>query len=302
MVVRSGRLWAGTCIVLAAVIRAVPAAQAPAASVDTVTPSTPDSDRRAAADLFRRALALDDPSQEKIDLLRDAAARDPSYFAALQAAQQAVLDKKQADAKAREEERRASEQSAAARAASTQAQDRLDTALALRRSGSLAESRLAAEQASSLARSGDNTELADQAMRLISVIDADVAWRRRLWQGLLAAGIAGLALAVVLLKKRTRRLEMVEGPEPGRVFKLSKDVTTIGAVDGEVDIVIADESRNVSRRHCQVARSGRHFFLVDYSRNGTFLNGRALPKNKPVLLRTNDEITLCDSSVILIYR
>jgi hypothetical protein len=280
----------------------------------TQTPGPPPSpppasspseiDRRTAADLYRKARALSDPSQEKVDLLTEATALDPASYAyavALQAASQALLEKKQADVKQQEQQAKDRKQNEAAKAAAGQAQDKLDEALALRRQGQLAQAKEAAQQAGELAKTSNDPRLVEQTARLVRAVDQDVAFRKNLWRGLAGFIVAGAVLAVLFLKKRTRRLEMVEGPEPGRVFKLEKELTTIGALAPDADIVVSDEYRNVSRCHCQVARSGRHFFLVDCSRNGTFLNGRAVPKNKPVLLHANDEITLCDS-VILIYR
>jgi len=127
--------------------------------------------------------------------------------------------------------------------------------------------------------------------------------RFRLLAGVLVL-VGGFVIVQIILhfKMGRRRLEMVEGPEAGRVFKLAKELTAIGAAEGEdIDWVIPDPYHTISRRHCEVARSGRHFFLIDRSRNGTFVNGRVIRKDEPVLLRRNDEITLADN-VVLIFR
>jgi hypothetical protein len=100
---------------------------------------------------------------------------------------------------------------------------------------------------------------------------------------------------------RVRKLEMIEGPQPGEVFLLEKEITTLGAVPVESDWAIPDPSHRVSRRHCDIARSGRHFFLTDHSSNGTFINGRQVPKGEPVLLRKGDRIALTDE-ILLRFR
>jgi hypothetical protein len=151
-----------------------------------------------------------------------------------------------------------------------------------------------------------------QLVQMNAAIDAKLATAERLLivkgrvrtalYGATAVGVLGLgALLVVRWKRRRRWLHVVEGPEVGRRFKLEKDVITIGAVGEDVDWVIDDPHRRLSRKHCQIARSGRHFWIVDLSRNGTCLNGRMLPKGEPVLLRRNDEISLVDE-VVLIFR
>jgi hypothetical protein len=132
-----------------------------------------------------------------------------------------------------------------------------------------------------------------------------VETREKVWRwatrGGVALGVALLAAIVVRFKQRRRRLEVVDGPERGRVVKLDKNVVALGAVAEAADCVLSDPYRKISRRHCEIARSGRHFFVVDVSRNGTFLNGRALPKNEPVLLRRNDELTLGDD-IVLVFK
>ena len=116
-------------------------------------------------------------------------------------------------------------------------------------------------------------------------------------------GLAGTGLIVGLVKyarkgpgkaPKVRRLEMIEGPEPGRIFELEKEITTIGAVAAEADWAIADPTRRLSRRHFDISRSGRHYFLTDLSSNGTLINGKAAPKGEPVLLRRGDRITIAE--------
>ena len=101
--------------------------------------------------------------------------------------------------------------------------------------------------------------------------------------------------------RRVRTLEMIDGPQPGEIFPLEKEITTLGAVPVESDWAIADPSHRISRRHCDIARSGRHYFLTDHSSNGTFINGKQVPKGEPVLLRKGDRIALTDE-ILLRFR
>jgi hypothetical protein len=98
--------------------------------------------------------------------------------------------------------------------------------------------------------------------------------------------------------KRVSTLEMIEGPQPGDIFRLEKETTVIGALEKEADWPIADLSRRVSRRHCEITRSGSRYFLVDVSTNGTWINGRPAPAGEPVLLRRGDLISIADDVVL----
>jgi FHA domain-containing protein len=114
------------------------------------------------------------------------------------------------------------------------------------------------------------------------------------------ASVAALVPLVKRLRKgtRTRELEMLEGPQPGEVFRLEKDTTSLGALAAEADIVITDPFRKISRRHCEISRSGKYYFLADCSTNGTSINGKPVPKGEPVLLRRGDRISLTDDVVL----
>ena len=115
-------------------------------------------------------------------------------------------------------------------------------------------------------------------------------------------GLGALVAAIRALKKgagvRARQLEMLEGPSPGEAFTLEKETTTLGALAAEADWVIPDPARRISRRHCEISRSGRHYFLIDCSSNGTKINGQAAPKGEPVLLRKGDRIALAEDVIV----
>jgi hypothetical protein len=99
---------------------------------------------------------------------------------------------------------------------------------------------------------------------------------------------------------RRARLEIVDGPNAGAVFALDKDLATIGIAGSNVDWGIPDSRRSISRHHCDITRQGDRFFLIDRSRNGTFVNGQAIPIDEPVALNRNDRITLADAVTLVL--
>jgi hypothetical protein len=122
-----------------------------------------------------------------------------------------------------------------------------------------------------------------------------------LWGGAGLVGAGGLGALLFSVWRRRGALEIVDGPDAGQVFVLKKPMTTVGALASEVDWVIADPMRKVSRRHCDVLRNGRHYFIVDRSTNGTFLNGQPLSQGEPTLLRRGDEVGL-GGEILLKFR
>ena len=62
--------------------------------------------------------------------------------------------------------------------------------------------------------------------------------------------------------------------------------------DAESDLVV-EGNRCISSVHCRLVRRGAGETLVqDSSSNGTMLNGKRLPRDQPVLLLSEDVITL----------
>ena len=90
------------------------------------------------------------------------------------------------------------------------------------------------------------------------------------------------------------RLDIVEGPESGSSYFLSRPSTIIGR-DIEAELVLADP--RISRRHAQIQRMGNAFFLEDLnSRNGTLLNGQVFSGRVP--LRHSDQIQLGNAATL----
>jgi len=82
-------------------------------------------------------------------------------------------------------------------------------------------------------------------------------------------------------------LEILAGPDAGKVFEISHKVTVIGRQKGN-DVVLTDTQ--ASRKHAQIVHLGSRFVVRDLeSRNGTFVNGRPV---KEQTLKDGDEIQI----------
>ena len=89
-------------------------------------------------------------------------------------------------------------------------------------------------------------------------------------------------------------LRALQGLDPGKLFPLEGASVVLGRHPA-CDIVL--ESASVSRQHARILNVDGSFYLEDlHSRNGTFLNGR--PINQRQLLNENDEVGICDLSLM----
>ena len=136
----------------------------------------------------------------------------------------------------------------------------------------------------------------EEAEQLDRRVDHALGGRRTqrflFWGLVLGASIALVALLIVIYRRRSGMLESLVGASAGRHFPLQEGANRLGALASEVDIAIEDPNRKISRHHCDVSRNGRHYFVIDHSSNGTFLNDAALPKGQPVPLNPGDRISL----------
>ena len=85
-------------------------------------------------------------------------------------------------------------------------------------------------------------------------------------------------------------LRAVQGLNPGQIFPIEGDCSLLGR-HPDCDIVL--DSGAVSRQHARVTKVAGHYYVEDlHSRNGTFVNGRAVVGRH--LLADNDELVICD--------
>jgi hypothetical protein len=88
----------------------------------------------------------------------------------------------------------------------------------------------------------------------------------------------------------SNRLIVRTGPNPGMVFDLTKEITTLGR-DVTNDVVIGDPE--VSRQHSRITRTPGGYVLEDMgSTNGTFINGERL--SAPRVLKEGDLLGLSE--------
>jgi pSer/pThr/pTyr-binding forkhead associated (FHA) protein len=89
-------------------------------------------------------------------------------------------------------------------------------------------------------------------------------------------------------------LTFAGGPCAGQTsVALSKPSATLGRGE-DCDVILDGET--VSRRHCSITRWGNAYFLVDSSRNGTFVNGQRISQ---VQLRDNDQIRVGQNILVV---
>src|SRR5215510_3363497 len=90
------------------------------------------------------------------------------------------------------------------------------------------------------------------------------------------------------------RLTVRQGPVPGKVFDMVKDVVTLGR-DVNNDVVINDAE--VSRNHGRLTSQSGGYLIEDLaSTNGTFVNGQRLIG--PKLLNPSDVVGLGETIVL----
>jgi FHA domain len=123
---------------------------------------------------------------------------------------------------------------------------------------------------------------------------------RYIWGGSGIVALAGL-IGLLFAKRGDREpyLEIVDGPNRGRRYKLQQEVTMIGAVDefGGVknDIVLPDPDRNVSRFHCRILKVGKKLYLLDKeSVNGTWVDRKRVHHDTAVRLKKDARISLAE--------
>merc|ERR1712151_1312369 len=120
-----------------------------------------------------------------------------------------------------------------------------------------------------------------------------------------AGNVYGLELGKVeRVSKRAivLRLEPLKPglPEFEKVLSEEKQSVTIGSLRGKVDLLVSDEA--CSKKHCSLSICGIKgelaLAVIDYSTNGTFINGEKLPeKSKRYRIRSGDKLTVKSNSL-----
>jgi pSer/pThr/pTyr-binding forkhead associated (FHA) protein len=89
-------------------------------------------------------------------------------------------------------------------------------------------------------------------------------------------------------------LEVLSGPEDGKICELCKPVVTIGRIE-ENDVCVPLEL-SISRRHARLSRGASGYLLevLTAARNGAEVNGRAVAPGESAEVAISGEFTLGD--------
>ncbi|MBM3981521.1 MAG: FHA domain-containing protein [Planctomycetes bacterium] len=88
-------------------------------------------------------------------------------------------------------------------------------------------------------------------------------------------------------------LKSPEGASPNKNIPLNGDLLVIGRDENGCQIVIPHHA--VSRKHAQITRAGKQFFIEDLkSRNKTYVNSKEVPPPVRQPLKPDDRIKICD--------
>ena len=100
---------------------------------------------------------------------------------------------------------------------------------------------------------------------------------------------------------RHANVQVIDGVSRGRFVPITGAVFRVGAVGSEVpeernDLVLSDADHRVSRHHCTIVKRDGRYYLIDASRNGTWLNGEQLPRGEQRRLEDGDELVIADAA------
>ena len=94
----------------------------------------------------------------------------------------------------------------------------------------------------------------------------------------------------------------VAGMYTGAKFPLQPDhPVLVGRDKTVVQIVFTEGAEKISRRHCSVMFNSKEqkYQVIDYSSNGTYVNGSKLPTNVPVLVKRGTELALGNTKNVI---
>ncbi len=107
------------------------------------------------------------------------------------------------------------------------------------------------------------------------------------------------AVMAARLKSAERKamVRIIDGVGRGKMYTLDGPLFRIGSAESDRpeeknDLVLSDEAAYVSRYHCVILRKDGHFYLIDSSLNGTYVDDKLVEKGEPRLLEDGVEFTL----------
>lgn len=96
-------------------------------------------------------------------------------------------------------------------------------------------------------------------------------------------------------KAKNGALVGVSGVYAGQVFELSEgSAIIIGRDPSQCELVFPENRENISRHHCDIRyyKDRNAYGIIDYSKNGTFVNGEKLPSNMERMCGSGSVISL----------
>jgi hypothetical protein len=271
-------------------------------------PSVPGSPGQAVSDarqaeiakLMAKALASKDPN-EQVKLYTEILLLDPNNTVAYQARKEAQDKIDRAAAEQAQQQAQRAQQVEEAISRETTRRQALKKAEEAYLAG---DAEAAARQVEIARRAAPNDP---EVKNMADLVGREIESRRRKKYLLLGGGaaLAAVLMLVLILRMRSRDpyMEIISGEGKGKRFPFDGEVMRIGAVaqDGasKNDIVVRDVERMISRFHCEIHRRGKKFYLIDCeSANGTWVDRKQAPPNKPVRLKGGARIDLAGTATL----
>ena len=89
-------------------------------------------------------------------------------------------------------------------------------------------------------------------------------------------------------------LTVIQGPDKGKELRFSSGAISVGRFK-DSDIIISDNDLGVSGKHFEVRFKKGNYYLYDFSKNGTLVNGKEIREG---LLSDGDQIGIGFSTVL----
>jgi hypothetical protein len=146
-----------------------------------------------------------------------------------------------------------------------------------------------------------------EVQRMDILIQDRLSSRRRTTYILIGVGVLALigliAFIVIRMRRRDPYVEVISGPQKGKIIPIDNKLLKIGAVEEDGgdknDLALPDVERMISRFHCEIHRRGRKLFLIDVgSANGTFLERKQVEPGKPCPLKRGSRVDLAGTCAL----
>lgn len=90
------------------------------------------------------------------------------------------------------------------------------------------------------------------------------------------------------------RLTIIQGPDRGKELRFDSGAITVGRFKNS-DLVISDNDQGVSGKHFEIRFRKGNYYLYNYGKNGTFVNGKEIREG---ILNDGDQIGIGFSTLL----